>query len=178
MSEDPPSTVPVTVVDVTIEAPGWSERLPNARKLCRDAVGAALSVFEAPAGEVSVVLGDDAMVRELNRTYRDRDRPTNVLSFPQDEQDVQDGLRLLGDVIVALETVEREAAAQGKRLADHLAHLIVHGTAHLLGRDHQTPAQAAVMERGEIRALALLGIADPYRSSSETRAADGAAATA
>ena len=175
MSEDPHSTVVVT-----IEAPGWSTSLADGVGLCRAAGEAALAAFDAAGGEVSIVLADDDFVRALNRNYRGRDRPTNVLSFPQGDPAGVDGVggpRLLGDVIVALETVKREAAAQGKSVADHLAHLVVHGTAHLLGFDHRTDADADAMERREIRALATLGIADPYRSSPDTQAAGMAAAT-
>lgn len=113
--------------------------------------------------EVSLVLADDALVRRLNRQWRRIDAPTDVLSFPADD----DGLAtnapwLLGDVILAFETVSRAAAEQGKPLADHLRHLVVHGVLHLLGYDHEKPAEAEEMEALETRALARLGVADPY----------------
>ena len=119
---------------------------------------AALAVVDRPrAGELSVVLADDARVRELNRDFRGKDRPTNVLSFPMPEDS-----GLLGDVVFALETLTREAAAQGKTFADHFAHLLVHGVLHLHGLDHVDDADATDMEAREVRALATLGIDNPY----------------
>ena len=108
------------------------------------------------AGGVCLVLADDALQRRLNREFRGRDKSTNVLSF--------DGApAALGDVVLALETIAAEAEAQGKPLADHVAHLVVHGVLHLLGYDHETQGQARSMERLEIEILAGLGIGDPYR---------------
>lgn len=118
--------------------------------------------------EVSIQLTDDAEVRELNRDYRGKDTPTNVLSFPMIEtQELADGLlgpeQLLGDVVLAFETVAAEAAAQGKTLQDHGLHLIAHGFLHLLGYDHETgAADAEAMEALERSALAELNVADPY----------------
>jgi len=125
--------------------------------------------------EVSLALAGDRLVQRLNRTYRKRDKPTNVLSFPAADiagpkSRKREGAWsqpprqpvLLGDVIVAFETTDAEAAAQGKALGDHLAHLIVHGTLHLLGYDHERLAQARRMERLEVAILAGLGVADPY----------------
>jgi probable rRNA maturation factor len=118
--------------------------------------------------EVSVRLTDDAEVRELNRVYRGQDRPTNVLSFPGDDLDSpleQGQPRLLGDVIVALETTAAEAAAMGLSVEAHLAHLIVHGVLHLGGHDHLDDGDAACMEAVETRVLAALGFPDPYAAS-------------
>ena len=108
-------------------------------------------------GELSVVLSDDAHLRTLNRDYRGKDRPTNVLSFPMPEE-----TGLLGDVVFALETIQRESAEQGKSFEDHFIHLLIHGVLHLHGYDHQDDASAEDMERREIRALARLGIDNPY----------------
>ena len=118
--------------------------------------------------EVSVRLTDDAEVRELNRVYRGQDKPTNVLSFPGDDLDSpleQGQPRLLGDVIVALETTAAEAAAMGLSVEAHLAHLIVHGVLHLGGHDHLDDGDAAWMEAVETRVLAALGYPDPYAAS-------------
>ncbi len=104
-------------------------------------------------------MSDDAQVRALNRDYRGKDKPTNVLSFPMPEDS-----GLLGDVVLARETLEREAAEQGKTFADHLTHLVVHGVLHLYGFDHQNDTDAADMEAREVRALAQLGIDNPYTS--------------
>ncbi|WP_372003227.1 rRNA maturation RNase YbeY [Tistrella mobilis] len=126
--------------------------------------------------EISVTLTDDAAVRELNREWRDKDRPTNVLSFPaeaidpDDPETIDDVLDLLpaeaplmlGDVVVAAETVRAEAARQGKVSRAHLMHLVAHGLLHLLGHDHVEDDQAERMEAIEIRCLAGFDIADPY----------------
>ena len=114
--------------------------------------------------EVSILFADDATVQELNRTWRGQDKPTNVLSFPAAPQPAHAGVaRPLGDVVLAYDTMLRESEAQSKPLADHLAHLLVHGILHLLGQDHETgEAQAQAMEALEVAALASLGVADPY----------------
>lgn len=114
-------------------------------------------------GLVSIRLVDEDEGRALNRDYRHRDYATNVLSFPADPppKGVK-GPRLLGDLVLCAPVVAREAREQGKRPADHFAHLTVHGTLHLLGHDHMEPAEAERMEAMEIRILAGLGIADPY----------------
>ena len=147
-----------------VEAPAWRRRLPAAGVLLRRAARAALAAAE-PArsaadsrGELCLVLVDDALQRRLNHDYRGRDKPTNVLSF-------EGAPAGLGDVVLALETIAGEAEAQGKSLADHAAHLVVHGVLHLMGYDHQTDGQARRMERLETEVLAGLGIADPYRAA-------------
>ena len=104
----------------------------------------------------------DARLRELNREWRGQDKPTNVLSFPAVPPDRLATSPLLGDIAVAYETARREAEAEDKALPDHLVHLVVHGTLHLLGHDHLDPVEAQRMEALEIRVLAGLGIADPY----------------
>lgn len=111
--------------------------------------------------EISIVLSDDAFVRDLNRKYRNIDTPTNVLSFVADDNDGL-GPCLLGDVILAFETVQREADAAGILMPDHVSHLIVHGTLHLLGYDHENEQDAIEMEALETAILARLGIGDPY----------------
>lgn len=120
--------------------------------------------------EVSVRLTSDDEVRTLNRQYRGKDAPTNVLSFPMVQADLldtvsansDDGELLLGDIVLAHGVCAREAAERGIAVADHAAHLIVHGTLHLLGYDHQTDQEGDAMEEIERRALATFGIADPY----------------
>jgi probable rRNA maturation factor len=150
-----------------IAGPGDWARIGDASAFATRAVGAALSVLPEPPEsplEVSVLLTDDAGVRELNRTWRGIDKATNVLSFPGVGIDSPDGVRHLGDLAVAFGTLAREAADEGKSLADHCAHLIVHGTLHLLGYDHEAgESEAEAMEGLEIAALARLGVADPYR---------------
>ncbi len=121
------------------------------------------------AVEVAVRLTDDGEVRALNAQYRHQDKPTNVLSFPMVQPDLLDALAnsddgeiLLGDIVLAWETVAAEAAAKRLTPADHARHLIVHGLLHLLGLDHGDEAAATYMEALETAALATLGLADPY----------------
>jgi probable rRNA maturation factor len=119
--------------------------------------------------EVSVRLTDDAEVQALNREYRHKDKPTNVLSFPMVQPDLLEGLAnsddgevLLGDIVLARETCAREAEEKSVAFADHATHLIVHGALHLLGYDHQGDTEAEAMEALERAILATLGIDDPY----------------
>lgn len=111
--------------------------------------------------ELSIVLTDDAEQQVLNRDWRGIDKPTNVLSFPQIEP-FAPVAGILGDITLARETLEREAAELGKSFADHFTHLVVHGFLHILGYDHIEEADALVMEGLETQILASLGIADPY----------------
>jgi probable rRNA maturation factor len=161
-------------ISVSIEAPAWSEAIPDAEAWV---AGLAHRTLQAacpgigPAG-ISLLLTDDAAVHALNRTWRGKDNPTNVLSFPATEtaegevpEAEFDGVPLeLGDIALAYETCAREANEQRKRLADHVAHLILHGVLHLLGYDHLDEDEAQRMEALEIRILAGLGIADPYET--------------
>lgn len=123
----------------------------------------------AAAVEVAVRFSDDAEVQVLNRDYRGKDKPTNVLSFPMVQPDLLEGLDnsddgeiLLGDIVLAAETVAREADEKRITIAHHVSHLIVHGLLHLLGYDHEDEGQAEHMEMLERSALAALGVADPY----------------
>ena len=151
-------------LDIMIEAGDW-DRLAEAEPLAQKAAEAALAVTYEGEGEyeASVMLTDDAHMRALNRTWRAKDKPTNVLSFPAPEQPGATGPRHLGDIALAYETLVRESAEESKELAHHFAHLIVHGVLHLLGHDHEAEAEAETMEAREVKALATLGIADPYR---------------
>jgi probable rRNA maturation factor len=111
--------------------------------------------------EATVVLGDDALVRSLNATYRGQDKPTNVLSFSFKDAPGA-GRHGLGDVVLAAETIVREAEEQNTPPVHHLQHLVIHGLLHLLGFEHDTDAEAEVMETIEVEILATLGVADPY----------------
>ncbi|MFN4087622.1 MAG: rRNA maturation RNase YbeY [Alphaproteobacteria bacterium] len=164
-------------IGVTVEDPSWPAALPDCEDVCRRAVTAALGAPPGIGGgvggpiEVGLLLADDATVRDLNRTYRGQDKPTNVLSFPGDAVSAPAGEpRMLGDIVLAYGTVAAEAAAQGKTIADHLAHLVVPGILHLLGHDHENDAEAEAMERAETAILAGLGIADPYVAPPEAPA--------
>jgi probable rRNA maturation factor len=118
----------------------------------------ALKRAEAPRNAaLTVLLADDARLKELNRDFRGKNKPTNVLSFPSEEPGY------LGDIALAYGVTATEAKASGKRFADHAAHLVVHGVLHLMGYDHETERQANTMEPLETAILAALGIADPYR---------------
>jgi probable rRNA maturation factor len=151
-------------LDLIEACPAWGEAIPEIEAICRTAAAAALAAA-APRGEheLSVLLADDAAVRALNRDWRGKDLPTNVLSFPAGAPVAEGAPILLGDVALAFETVAHEAEAQGKALPDHLRHLLVHGVLHLLGHDHEIEAEAERMEGLERRILAGLGVADPYR---------------
>ena len=156
--------------EVTVECHAWHTVVTDPVGIVRQGVAAALQTAAEAAperAEVSVLLADDDRLRTLNRAWRGHDKPTNVLSFPAfPPGGIPPGPEPvpIGDIALALETVLREAAAEDKPPADHLAHLVVHGTLHLLGHDHETDEEAALMEGSEARALARLGIADPYRT--------------
>jgi probable rRNA maturation factor len=146
--------------DIDVQSPLW-DTLPEAEATVRTAISAAAE-FEPAAGEMSVVLTDDASIRILNRDWRKIDKATNVLSFPAATPPIPGVPALLGDVVVAYETLAREAAEEGKPPLHHLAHLVVHGYLHLLGYDHETDSEADAMEGLERQILARLKIADPY----------------
>ncbi len=159
-------------VVLRIEAPAWRSRLPAAGPLVRRAANAALSAARprrrnGNAGELCVVLADNRLQRRLNRTFRGKDKPTNVLSFAAVPADSHPAI--LGDVVLALETIASEARQQGKSLGDHVAHLVVHGVLHLMGYDHVKAAEALRMERLERRILAGLDIADPYGAEADVQ---------
>lgn len=162
-------------IEVALPCAGWTRLCPAAESLARGAAELALTRGTNNLGltwpgavELGITLADAAGQRQLNRDYRGQDEPTNVLAFPVWEP----GTRLspgvpilLGDVVLAVETVAQEAAEQKKPLADHLLHLTVHGVLHLLGYDHLTQAEAAIMESLERSILAELGVPDPYRDT-------------
>jgi probable rRNA maturation factor len=144
----------------------WDSRI-DWPALARSAVHAAIAHSRHRGlsdSEVSVKLSSDEEVRTLNRTWRGKDRSTNVLSFPMAEEAELASAQLLGDVVLAFGICAAEAADKGVAIEAHAAHLLVHGTLHLLGYDHETSdADAEEMEEAERRALAALGISDPYR---------------
>ncbi|MBM3557961.1 MAG: rRNA maturation RNase YbeY [Alphaproteobacteria bacterium] len=145
-------------VEVLVEHAAWTRSLPRCRALAREAARLARGRRQ---GAITVVLAGDAALRRLNRDFRGKDAPTNVLAFAEGEATRPDPGRL-GDVVLAHGVIAREARAQGKTLANHLAHLVVHGVLHLLGHDHGRGRDAARMEALERRLLAGLGIPDPY----------------
>jgi probable rRNA maturation factor len=154
-------------IEVSVDCDAWLAACPNAEALAATAARVALAAIRSEASApaiLGVILTDDAEQRRLNRAYRGIDAPTNVLSFALGDSTAPAGAPvLLGDVVLALTTIAREAREQQKKLADHLAHLVVHGVLHLLGFDHQGEAEAAVMEAREVEILKSLEIPDPYR---------------
>jgi probable rRNA maturation factor len=154
-------------VEFVATSPAWRGALAT-RTLARQAIAAGFAecgVALRPGAEMCVHLADDEHIRALNARWRDLDEATNVLSFPAVEPANIGQTRLLGDIVLAFETVAREAAAEGKPLADHYRHLIVHGFLHLVGFDHETEFDAQRMEAMETRILGRLGVPDPYQAS-------------
>ena len=165
-------------MEIIVSTPcaAWLTDLPDAAVTGERVVAAALAAALDPAGpnravlnravvEVGVMLTDNTGIRRLNREYRHQDRATNVLSFAGDgvTGPAHDGPLLLGDIVLAHGVLCAEAKAQGKSLKAHYCHLLVHGTLHLLGHDHDDEGQATAMEAREIAILAEIGIADPYQ---------------
>ncbi len=173
-SDEQPVAMPVLDTEIVRREDVWTEHGISDAMIAL-AAQAALAV--APSArlaqcEVSILLTGDAEIRELNRTWRRKDRPTNVLSFPAEEKpdsttsvpsrSLHGGPVLLGDIVLALETTLAEASEKQIALSDHVSHLVVHGVLHLPGFDHLDQNQADKMEDLERQALASLGIADPY----------------
>ena len=153
--------------DISVECELWS-KLTDLDALVEHALQAARleagkTLFNE--AEVSLLFCDDGRIQELNRDWRGLDKPTNVLSFPAVSADRLASAPLLGDIAIAFETVTKEARDENKTLSDHTSHMIVHGFLHLLGYDHENEKEAEEMEDLERRALARLGIADPYAAS-------------
>jgi probable rRNA maturation factor len=144
MSKLKPSSVTVLIHD-----PRWKRQSTLVRK-------AGIAALGKKKGGVTIVLSNDAEVQELNANYRGKDKPTNVLSFPDGENGN------LGDIILAYETLAHEADIQNKAFNDHLTHLVIHGVLHLLGFDHEKPVEAKIMEHKEVMLLRAMGIANPY----------------
>ena len=144
---------PAHDVDVWV-SPLWVDR--DWPALCARAVAAAVEAHGGPGGEVAIRLTDDAELARLNRQFRGKDRPTDILSFPDPDP------HRLGDMAIALETCATAAAKRGVPLGAHVQRLVVHGTLHLLGHDHASEVDASVMEGLEHEAMRNLGLGDPY----------------
>ncbi len=160
-----PSRKPGIEIDLPVEAGDWPTKR-SLRALVQKAIDAALGEvgvsIDAPC-EVGVVFTDDAHVQTLNAAWRGKDKPTNVLSFPAFPLSPGDRLPpMLGDIVLAAQTVQREAQLDGKPLEHHITHLVIHGFLHLLGHDHEDEGEADRMETLERAALARLAIPDPY----------------
>jgi probable rRNA maturation factor len=163
---------PNTAIDIASPCVSWKRLYPDAERLARETALVALVEGSAATGitslaqvELGITLTDDAHQRQLNQRYRGRDVSTNVLAFRawEPRTHIPAGMPLLlGDVVLAFETVAREAHEQVKPFCDHVRHLIVHGVLHLLGCDHEREADAIIMERLETSILAKLWVPDPY----------------
>lgn len=159
------------LVDLRIKGEGW-DALSGPQALAERAARAALAEAGVSAGglEIALLLTDDAEIARLNAQFRDKDAPTDVLSWPGFDlrpgdappSGPEDAPELLGDIALAAQTVARDAQSSRRALADHVAHLVCHGVLHLLGYDHGSEAEAEAMEGVERRALARIGVADPY----------------
>ena len=159
-------------IEISVEAGAWPPRdslagtakraIEAAADIARIAVRSTLSGNDS-GGEVSIVFTNDAAIRILNERWRGQDKATNVLSFAQNGGRNKTGM--LGDIVLAQETVAREAALNGKLLNHHIAHMSIHGFLNLLGYDHQNEKDAETMEDLERKALKLIGITDPYAYS-------------
>lgn len=153
-------------LDIVEDSPLWAD-VSDVKTLADEAARALAQlpdiICDEPA-EVCLVLTDDATLRGLNNSFRGKDRPTNVLSFPSPGHSINDGVALpsLGDVIVSYETLDREAREHNVPFAHHFQHLVVHGLLHLMGHDHQSDDEAEIMEGLEVCCLAELGISNPY----------------
>jgi len=168
----PAGSYPGLTVALSIEVPAWNAAglgdIEAFAKTSFDAAAARLGLPASLESEIALTLSDDKTVRAVNAEWRGKDKPTNILSFPMAALRPGDlPGPLFGDLILAFETVSREAGEEGKALGDHLRHLLVHGFLHLMGFDHVEEAQAEIMEAHEIAILAGFGIADPYRETSE-----------
>ncbi len=158
-------------IDISIQDPEW-EVMTDIQNIIETTAITALTSAILPKIaqdrdlEISIVLANDDLVQVLNREYREKDKPTNVLTFANLDGDIDtlptEGPLNLGDIILSYQTLEREAKEQGKFPLDHIRHLTTHGILHLLGYDHQTDEEANDMETLEIRILEQLGIQNPY----------------
>jgi probable rRNA maturation factor len=154
-------------IEISVACEDW-HRILGAELIVHRAAAAAFEEAGMQEGEASILLTGDDRMRELNKTFRGKDQPTNVLSFPSSEE--HNGVRFFGDVALAFETLVREAAEERKRVDAHLSHLAAHGVLHLLGFGHDNDRDAEAMEAKETKILASLGFPDPYAARAEVDA--------
>ncbi len=151
-------------IDIQTEDPRWHDRIKSAQSNIEKIILGALDYLAADTRnlEISITLTNDEDIQRLNKNWRGKDSPTNVLSFPQDSDTPSPFSSHLGDIVLAFETIEREALEQNKKPEDHFTHLLVHGTLHLMGYDHEDDRQAEEMEQLEIDILSKMGLNNPY----------------
>ncbi len=152
------------LLSTLVECESWNQH-EGFEALAREVIAGAVAATKiklAKGAEVSLLLCDDARIRDINREWRGLDKPTNVLSFPAAPRIMLAKSPAVGDIAIAYETVAREALDEGKTFRDHYMHMVAHGFLHLLGYDHETDAEAEEMEGLEISILSALGVADPY----------------
>lgn len=162
-------TPPEFITDIIIKDTRWNSAIDNCEHFASTLSKAVFKHLRITnSTEISVLFTSDAAIQILNRDYRGKDKPTNVLSFAQNE-DCDDPLfsipgepKHIGDIILAYETIHREAEEQNKSLENHLSHMIIHGTLHLLGYDHEDDEEANIMQDLEIKILSGQGIKNPY----------------
>jgi probable rRNA maturation factor len=148
-------------IDIQVASLLWKAQ-PLAEQTVRAAIAAAAAALSTADGEVSILLTDDKAIRALNRDWRGIDKPTNVLSFPAPDATPGATPKMLGDIVMAYETLAQECDDEGRVFLHHLAHLTVHGFLHLIGYDHQTDAQADEMEGLESKIMTRMNLPDPY----------------
>jgi len=149
-------------IEIAIDCPAWQTAIPQIESVVRRAVAAACAEAAGAQGSLTILLSDDATVRDLNRRFRGKDKATNVLSFPAARLPAGGPEQPLGDLALAFETMKAEAESAGITLSHHLSHLLVHGTLHLLGHTHEEDADEARMVAVERAVLGKLGVPDPY----------------
>jgi probable rRNA maturation factor len=152
------------LLSTLVECDAWNQH-EGFEALASEVIAAAVAATNiklAKGAEVSLLLCDDARIRDINHEWRGLDKPTNVLSFPAAPRAMLAKSPAVGDIAIAYETVARETVAEGKTFRDHYMHMVLHGFLHLLGYDHETDAEAEEMEALEISVLSALGVADPY----------------
>ena len=172
MTKKSKADLPEFQIDITIDDEKWLTEMENIENHSRAVISTAYEEAQSSkladinTIELSIMLTDNATIRELNNEYRLKDKPTNVLSFPLTENTLVplDGFLALGDVVVALETIQEEAKQQDKTFPDHYTHMLVHGLLHLLHYDHETDEDAEVMEDLEIKILDQMKIKNPYET--------------
>jgi probable rRNA maturation factor len=149
-------------IEVIVRSARWRKR-PSAKTIVKNAVLAAAEAVSTPRTELAIVLSDDSAIQDLNRDWRGKNAPTNVLSFPAAMPGkVRSASPYIGDIVIAYQTTAREAVAEGKPFNHHLAHLAIHGFLHLLGYGHENDRDAQKMERLERKILKRLAVPDPY----------------